>query len=135
MVAFKNADFNSDFSIYSPFEETLKLALDPSKKNIKYLIVFNENQDIIGGCMGVNTVRETADGDCGWFFIHPNLDKSLRVKISNELVQCILDLMRKKGFERIVTKMGTKSGVRFFEKHGFVNAPTEVEENNWVYVL
>lgn len=86
IMAFKNADFNSHFSIKSPFEETLQLALDPSKKNMKYFIVLNKNQDIIGGCMGVNTVYETSDGDCGWFFVNPNLNKALRVKISNDLL-------------------------------------------------
>src|SRR5579862_7841244 len=110
-ISFKNSDFNPGYSINSPFDETLDSAQNSSSTGIKFLIALNENQEIVGGVMDVETIPDNSnlDANCGWLFTISSLSMRLRTKIAIDLVHTTFRLSREGGFKRIVTKMGTKS--------------------------
>ena len=137
-IAFNGSQFNSKYTVISPFEQTLKMSSNPPRKGIRHIISFNVDQEIIGALFSIDTIctNESYDANCGWFFTVPSLEHDVRKEIAHSLWDKGHKLMKDGGLKRVVTKMGTEAGARFLAEHfGYVNNQTDIEVNCWIHDL
>jgi hypothetical protein len=133
-AAFQDADFTEPFGPESPWTHTRE-GLTGRDAN-KYLHVIAEDSDrtILGAVFRVPAEQQDGeDADPGWFFVASGLHLRMRAEVVREILQTAHRLMRKAGFPRVVTQMGTRTGSRLLSRHfGYVQAPVEGQKNRWI---
>ncbi len=137
-TAFEEAELNSPFTASTPFDETWEIASRPPREGITHLLAINCEQQIVGGFFSIDTkcISENSDAECGWFFVMPDQPAYLRKSIALDLCNVAHTLMRRAGYQRVVTMIGTKAGERFLQRYfGYEHQPIESEENRCVYDL
>ena len=134
---FTNSKFNDNRDVKRPLSYTWDSVTKSPRKGLKHVIAFDEENNILGALFGVATEKKEEEKEfgMGWFFTnHPVSEK--RREIGDAIYITALDTLRKAGFERVVTNIGTKAGERFLsQRHGYVHKPIEGKENRWVREL
>jgi hypothetical protein len=88
----------------------------------KNVIAIGPNGEIHGAIFGVPTKvqKPWTDGGLGWFFTSPKLGVRTRVAVADQMMERTHAEMRRAGYTRISTPIGTEEGVRFIQRrHGF----------------
>lgn len=88
----------------------------------KNVIALGPNGEIHGAIFGVPTKvqKPWTDGGLGWFFTSPKLGIKSRIAIADKMVEKAHGEMRKAGYTRVSTPIGTQEGVNYVQKrHGF----------------
>jgi hypothetical protein len=104
---------------------------------IIHIVAFSKNNEaniILGALFDIPTVNYYGRdaSDTGWFFTSSKLNKSSRAVLANDLWNNAFTLIKRAGYNKIKTTIGTKSGKNYLEKtHGFYNAP-EVGYQFWI---
>ena len=133
--AFQDADFNEPFGPESPWAHTREGLTGPDADRYLHVIAEDDQQKILAAVFRVPAQRQDGEdaADPGWFFVAPDLHLRMRAEVVREVLQTAHWLMRKAGFPRVVTEMGTHTGGRLLKRHfGYVHDPVVGQENRWI---
>jgi hypothetical protein len=137
--SFEGATFNDGFTIERPLWHTRSIAGDTARANIRHVVAFHSHGALCAAFFCIPVFRPQIDveeSDIGWFFTDPELSPILRIRVMDQIVELLIQLMRKAGYKRIVTNMGTAEGARLLaRRYGFIHSPTSIWENRWIKEL
>lgn len=114
--AFKGADFIGGNTVRDVIDQSL-LTEYP---NTEHLIAIDRGK-VVGALFHVpfkrkHRVRST---DLGWIFTSPSLPRDVRRDLGDRLMERMQNSLRRLGYRRIVSMIGTKGGERFLSgAHG-----------------
>lgn len=136
--AFIGSKFNDGYNIIRPIQYTWDNIHKPYRKGLKHIVAINEQNEIIAACFLVPTEKyeEETSCDIGWFFTSPSLSLIQRSRVIDAIAKKVHEEVKKAGFLKIVTNMGTKKGAEYMnKKHNYILEPTKEQENRWVKYL
>ena len=134
---FRDSHFNDDFKCTRPVEHTWEKIHEPSKLNIKHVMAFDADDEILGAFFVIPTHRPPGKEDCdiGWMFTI-ELHTRFRLQVLDSIVKEVHSTIKTAGFKRIITEMGTEAGASFLtKKYGYIHTPTEQQNNRWIKEL
>jgi hypothetical protein len=137
--AFKDSEFNHELlTVEWPIRQTRDAVEGLLGPGYKHLVAVNGHGNIIGAIFNVPTRRDEdqVSTNFGWFFVSPEIDRTTRRHILDELMANLFAILSEVGFERIVTGMGTRAGAKVAsQRYGFTHEPTKEKYNRWVKEL
>ena len=136
--SFENVEFFPDSSPKRPFEYTLRGMDGEVRDNMGHVVALTPDNKILAAffCIPIDRAIDEEECDIGWFFGIPQLSSRLRIQCVNEVTTYMHSHLKKLGFKRIVTNMGTHGGSKYLKKkHGYIHTPLDNKLNNWVKVL
>lgn len=133
LESFRNATFNSGFSIQSLIEEIQNDI--QSNKKIMHVIAIDGDNKIIGCLFSIKAFYQGKCCEVGWFFTSNKLTTKVRISVSDDILNAVHKLVKSRGYKCIETDMGTIAGQRFLSKRfAYIYCP-EKHKNRWIKVL
>jgi len=135
---FKCSNFNDKFTSERPLwhiQEGLNGSLGTG---IKHVIALSSEDIILGAAFCIPTHRNEGETSCdlGWFFVSNTISHVGRIRVTDGIGNKVYEELKKAGFNKIITEMGTEAGAKLMQKrHGYVHEPQGEKTNRWVKIL